>query len=114
MASKRGTNKGRTLTLIAVLLIMLQIFFVMGGLYGGHSRYQGKYVSLHDAPAIIQSIVFLFAMNIIGISALILSLIAWVHHKDKAGKITTIIAFLVILANSIMAIGTEWRIGNGL
>ncbi len=104
MICKQDTGKGRISTLIAVLLIVLQIILMLGGLYGGKSQVQVTYVSFHDVPAIIQSVTFLFGFNIIGIGALALSLIVWLYHKDKAGKVTTIIACLVIIANSLIAI----------
>lgn len=97
-------NKGRASTLIAVLLIVLQIIFILGGLYGGRSQLQGKNVSFHDLKSTVQSIIFLSGTNIIGIGALALSLIVWLYHKDKAGKVTTIIACIVILVNSLIAV----------
>lgn len=100
---KRKHEKGTASICIAVAFITLQIMLTLGSLYAGRSPHQGVNVSFHNVPAIVQSVVFLFGMNILGIGALILSLIAWKTHKNIGGKVTLIIAIVVIVVNSLAA-----------
>jgi len=101
---KRKHEKGTASICIAVAFITLQIMLTMGGLYAGRSPHQGVNVSFHNVPAIVQSVVFLFGTNILGIGALILSLIAWKYHKNIGGKVTVIIAIVVIIINTLLDI----------
>ena len=98
-------KKGRVSIYIAVALITLQSLLILGGLYTSPSPHQGANVSFHNAPAIIQSLTFLFGVNILGIGALILSLIAWKYHKNLGRKVTAIIAIVAIIVNTLVTMG---------
>jgi len=98
---KKGTISVR----IAQVFIALQSMLILGGLYAGPSPHQGANVSFHNVPAIIQSLTFIFGVNILGIGALILSLIAWKYHKNLGGKVTAIIAIVVIIVNTLVTMG---------
>jgi len=97
-------TKGRASFCIAVALLTLQILLILGGLYAGPTPHRGPNVSFNNMPAIIQSVTFLLGVNILAIVALILSLIAWKYHKDIGGKSTSIIAIVIIIFNSLLAI----------
>lgn len=98
---RRKHPKGTASICIAVVFITLQIMLMIGGLYVGPSEHQGANVSFHNPAAIVQSVVFLLFTNILGIGALVLSLIVWLYHKNVNGKVTTIIASVVIIVNSL-------------
>ena len=95
-------TKGTVSNCVAWVFIILQIILIVGGLYGGSSQNQGTLVSFHDAPAIVQSVMYLFCGNILGIGALVLSLTVWFRHKNLNGKVTTIAAIVVIIVNTLM------------
>lgn len=97
-------EKGRASICIAVALITLQILLILGGLYAGPTPHRGTNFSFHNMPAIVQSVTFLFGVNILAIGALILSLLAWKYHKNTGGKVTAIIAVVVIIVNTLLAI----------
>lgn len=97
-------TKSRVSNFIAWIFIVLQVLLMLGGLYVGHSQSEGENVSFHSAPAVVQSIVFLFGMNILGIGALVLSLIVWLRHGNKQGRVATITSVVVILINTLSVI----------
>lgn len=92
--------KGTVSTCIAWVFMILQILLIVGALFAGLSPTQGPDVSFHDTPAIVQSVVYLFCGNILGIGALTLSLIVWLRHNNLNGKITAIAAIIVIIVNT--------------
>ncbi len=104
MVGKQDTAKGKVSNVIAWVFITLQIMLIIGGLYGGNSQNQGANVSFYNLPAIVQSVTFLFCYNIIGIGALVLSLIVWLYHANKKGKATTITSAVVIIVNTLFVI----------
>ena len=104
MSEKQKMAKGSVSHFIAWVFIVLQIMLILGGLYAGRSPHQGEDVSFHNVPAIVQSVMFLLSMNILVIGALVLSLIVWLWHKNKKGKVTTIAAAIVIIVNTLSII----------
>jgi hypothetical protein len=98
----RKHEKGTASICIAVVLIVLQVLLMIGGLYAGRSPHESENVSFHNAKAMVQSIVFLIGINILGIGALILSLIVWMYHKNLRGKVTAIISIIVIMINTLL------------
>lgn len=114
--AKPKMAKGSLSNYIAWVFITLQIMLTVGGLVGGllfpislpraPPGYVYVNVSFHNLPAAVGSVVFLFCGNILGIGALILSLIVWLRHNNQKGKTTAIVAAVVIVVNSLqLAIG---------
>lgn len=95
-------TKGVLSIYIAGVLLFLQTMLILGGLYVERSTHQDSNISFNNGPAILQSIVYIFFTNILGIGALLLSLIVWLCHKNKGGKITLIISSIVIIINTIL------------
>jgi len=94
-------KKGTISVCIAGVFVTLQSVLILGGLYAGPSPGRGTTVAFHNMPAIVQSVVFLFFANILGIGALTLSLIAWKYHGNTKGKSTATIAIVVMIINSM-------------
>jgi len=90
--------KGRVSNTIAWILLILQIMLFMGGLYAGGDKEAIAFFS--NLEATVQSLVFITAFNILGIGALLLSLIVWRYHKNNKGKLTAIIAVAIIIFNT--------------
>jgi len=102
MTEEQKKIKGTASNIIAWIFITLQIMLIIGGSYGTNSQYRGTNVSFHNAPAIVQSVGYLFGVNLLGIGALFLSLIVWLQHKNLKGKTTTIVAAIIIIVNSLV------------
>ena len=96
--------KGTVSNSIAWIFIVLQVLLMLGGLYAGRSPHEGENISFHNTPAVVQSVMFLFGMNVLGIGALVLSLIVWLYHANKKGKATTITSAVVIIVNTLFVI----------
>jgi len=94
--------KGSVSNFIAWVFITLQIMLIIGGLYAGSSQNQGANISFRNGWAIFESLVYIFCVNILGIGALVLSLIVWLQHKNLKGKTTTIAAAIVIIVNTLV------------
>ena len=96
--------KGNVSNCIAWVFITLQIMLIVGGLFARSSPNQGANVSFRNGWEMFQSVIYIFGINILGIGALVLSLIVWLHHKNLKGKITTIVATIVIIVNTLVPI----------
>jgi hypothetical protein len=96
--SKISKLKGRVSTTIALIFITLQMLFIIGGLYVGGDRQPIAF--FNNLKASVQSLIEVTGVNLLGIGALILSLIVWRYHKNEIGKITAIVAIVVIILNT--------------
>jgi len=99
MNREHKKSKGRVSNSIAWVFIVLQTMLIWGGLYaGGH---QEQIAFFNNLEATVQSVVYITVINILGIGALILSLIVWLYHKNKKGKVTTFAAIIAIILNTL-------------
>jgi len=98
MNRESKTSKGGVSNFIAWIFIVLQMMMTLGGLYAGGSR--EKILFFNDSVGTVQSVVFITGDNILGIGALILSLIVWRYHKNKKGKVTTFASIAIIILNT--------------
>ncbi|MHC4132545.1 MAG: hypothetical protein ACYSSP_10875 [Planctomycetota bacterium] len=97
--------KGSVSNFIAWIFIVLQILLIMGGLYAGaHYPSQGQIISFKSVWAIYGSVIVILCFNILGVGALILSLIVWLNHKNLRGKTTTIVSAIVIIVNTLLLV----------
>ena len=99
MNGEHKISKGGVSNFIAWVFIVLQVMMTLGGLYAGGSR--ERIAFFNNSAATVQSVVFVTGLNILGIGALILSLIVWRYHKNKKGKVTTFAAVVVIILNTL-------------
>jgi len=100
---KQKKPKGTLSIYIAGVFLVLQLMLILGGLYVERSPHQGSNISFDNGQAIVQSMVYIFFINILGIGALLLSMIVWLRHKNKGGKIIFIISSIVIIINTILS-----------
>lgn len=98
MNGEHKTSKGGVSNFIAWVFIVLQMMMTFGGLYAGGSR--ERIAFFNNPAATVQSVVFVTGLNILGIGALILSLIVWRYHKNEKGKVTTFVAIAIIILNT--------------
>ena len=97
---KRIPEKSRASNIIAWIFIVLQAMLILGGLYAGGSREPIAF--FYNLEATIQSVTMITVGNILGIGALILGLIVWRYHNNPIGKVTTFVAIIIIVLNTLV------------
>jgi len=96
----RIPQKGIASNVIAWIFIVLQAWLTpFGDLHSGGSR--EPIALFNNLKATVQSIIMVTGMNIPGIGALILGLIVWRYHNNPIGKVTTFVALVIIVLNTL-------------
>lgn len=100
----KSNTAGKTLVVIAWVLIVLRGLAFTGELYN-HPRGLSIEVLLSQPTpeAIGRTVGYLIGTNILAICAFILSLVAWLHKKNRNGKVATIVSIVFIAAATLLA-----------
>ncbi len=116
-------SKGKISNVIAWIFIALESLLILGNTYPiikeQHGILQifgrGLYALLQTLVSFnietFGNIVFLIVTNILGIGAVILSLIVLFKHKNQCAKKTIVAAIIVITFKSILNMGQMARLG---
>ena len=94
MTGEQKKVKGTASNIIACVFITLQILLIIDSLDRGNPQY----------PSFSFRLGYIFAGNIFGIGALVLSLTVWALHKNLTAITITIIAAIVIVINTLVQI----------
>ena len=96
----RIPQKSRAWNVIAWIFIVLQALLTpFEDLRSGGSREPIAF--FNNLKATVQSIIMVTGMNIPGIGALILGLIVWRYYYNPTGKVTTFVALVIIVLNTL-------------
>ncbi len=90
--------KGGISNTIAWIFIAIQIMFIIGSLRTGGDKQPMAF--FNNLKATLQSLLEVIGINLLGIGALVLSLIVWRYHKNNKGKLTAVVAIAVIILNT--------------
>lgn len=129
MSSADDKKKRRTRSLMLVLLAWVfiggQAFLATGSAYNyqstttngkgdptlstmpweliSQSANRMRLVATQAQPDVIGNVaVFLAVVNVLGLAALILALLAWSRSKHTSGKLTIVVAVTIVLINTLL------------